>query len=140
MANKTALAVLLGADRGKLKLLPTKQVEITRLSERTGEPVVFTVRALLGDELQECQEAAKKPSKNGDDEEQDGHLLQIMVLLSACKDPNLRDKALLELYDVATPEQLFDGTFLLPGERYQLFTAIQELSGFGENAVAEIKN
>ena len=43
---KNTLAILLGADRGKLKLMPTRQVEITRLSEVVGEPIIFTIRAL----------------------------------------------------------------------------------------------
>ena len=33
-----------------------------------------------------------------------------------------------------------NGSFLLPGEVSQLFNAIQELSGFGEGAVSEVKN
>jgi hypothetical protein len=66
MGNKTTLAVLLGADRGKLKLVPTKQMEITRLSGAVGEPVIFTIRALTGEEFQEAQEAAMNITKRGE--------------------------------------------------------------------------
>ena len=36
--------------------------------------------------------------------------------------------------------QVLNGSFLLPGEVSQLFNAIQELSGFGTDAAAEVKN
>jgi hypothetical protein len=63
-----------------------------------------------------------------------------MCVLNGTQDPNLKDKQLLELYEAVTPEDLLNGTFLLPGEVSQLFNAIQELSGFGAAAVAEVKN
>jgi len=137
---KNTLAVLLGADRGKLKLMPTRQVEITRLSDVVGEPVIFTIRALTGEEFQEAQEAAMSISKRGEVEDLDSRMLQIMCVLNGVQDPNLRDKDLLAAYDAATPEQLMNGALMLPGELSQLFNAIQELSGFGEGAVSEVKN
>ena len=137
---KNTLAVLLGADRGKLKLMPTRQVEITRLSDVVGEPVIFTIRALTGEEFQEAQEAAMSISKRGEVEDLDSRMLQIMCVLNGVQDPNLRDKDLLAAYEAATPEQLMNGALLLPGELSQLFNAIQELSGFGEGAVSEVKN
>ena len=137
---KNTLAVLLGADRGKLKLMPTRQVEITRLSDVVGEPVIFTIRALTGEEFQEAQEAAMSISKRGEVEDLDSRMLQIMCVLNGVQDPNLRDKDLLAAYDAATPEQLMNGALMLPGELSQLFNVIQELSGFGEGAVSDVKN
>ena len=137
---KNTLAVLLGADRGKLKLMPTRQVEITRLSDVVGEPVIFTIRALTGEEFQEAQEAAMSITKRGEVEDLDSRMLQIMCVLNGVQDPNLRDKDLLAAYEAATPEQLMNGALLLPGELSQLFNTIQELSGFGEGAVSEVKN
>ncbi len=67
-------------------------------------------------------------------------MLQVMCVLNGTQDPNLRDKQLLDLYEAATPDELLNGSFLLPGEVSQLFNAIQELSGFGEGAVSEVKN
>ena len=138
--NKNTLAILLGADRGKLRLMPTKEVEITRLSELVGQPVIFTIRALTGEEFQEAQQAALSVTKRGEVEDVDSRMLQVMCVLNGTKDPNLKDKQLLEMYEAATPDQLLNGSFLLPGEVSQLFNAIQELSGFGEDAVAEVKN
>lgn len=137
---KTALAVLLGGDRGRLTLVPTRQVEITRLSKAAGEPVIFTIRALTGKEMQDAQDAAMKLGKRGELEEMDSQMLQMLCVLYATKDPNLKDKELLAMYGAATPEELFDGRFLLPGEISQLFSEIQDLSGFSEGAVAELKN
>ena len=140
MSNKTTLAILLGADRGKLRLMPTKKVEITRLSGIVGEPVIFTIRALSGEEFKEAQEAAYSLTKRGALEDVDGRMLQVMCVLNGTQDPNLKDKQLLDLYEAATPDELLNGSFLLPGEVSQLFNAIQELSGFGADAVAEVKN
>ncbi len=140
MSNKNTLAVLLGADRGKLRLMPTKEVEITRLSEVVGQKVIFTIRALNGEEFKEAQEAALSLSKRGEVEELDSRMLQVICVTNGTQDPNLKDKQLLDLYDAATPDQLLNGSFLLPGEVSQLFNAIQELSGFGADAVAEVKN
>lgn len=142
MANaKTTLAVLLGADRGKLRLVPKKKVEIKRLSEAVGEPVIFTLRALTGDEIQDAQDAALKLSKKGELENMDGCTLQCMTVLYGTLDPDLKSKELLDAYEAATPEILVKETnFLLPGEVAQLFNAIQELSGYGEGAVESVKN
>ena len=140
MNNKSTLAVLLCADRGKLRLMPTKQMEITRLSGIVGEPVIFTIRALTGEEFKEAQEAAYSLTKRGELEDVDGRMLQVMCVLNGTQDPNLKDKQLLDLYEAATPDELLNGSFLLPGEVSQLFNAIQELSGFGADAVAEVKN
>lgn len=131
------LAVLLGADRGKLRLMPTKKVEVKRLSELVGAPVVFTLRALTSEELRETQEIATVTK--GGEETLDGALLNKHVVLMATKDPDMRDKDLLKLYDAVTPEDLLDA-MLLPGELTQLASAVQELSGFGEDALTEIKN
>lgn len=140
MSNKNTLAVLLGADRGKLRLMPTKEVEITRLSEVVGQKVIFTLRALNGEEFKEAQEAALSLSKRGEVEDVDSRMLQVICVINGTQDPNLKDKQLLDLYDAATPDLLLNGSFLLPGEVSQLFNAIQELSGFGADAVAEVKN
>lgn len=141
VSAKTTLAVLLGADRGKLKLVPKKKVEIKRLSELVGEPVVFTIRALTGDEIQDAQDASMKITQKGGLENVDGSTLQCMTVLYGTLDPDLKSRELLEAYEAATPELLLRETnFLLPGEVAQLFNAIQELSGYGDGAVETVKN
>lgn len=138
--KQNTLALLLGADRGKLRIMPSREINITRLSELVGQPVIFTIRALTGEEFQEAQQSAMSISKRGEVEDLDSRMLQIMCVLNGTQEPNLKDKQLLDLYEAATPDQLLNGAFLLPGEVSQLFNAIQELSGFGADAVAEVKN
>lgn len=137
---KTTLAVLLGGDRGRLTMVPTRRVEVKRLSKAAGQPVVFTIRALTGREMQDAQDAAMKIGKRGELEETDYRTLQMLCVLYATKDPDLKDKDLLAMYGAAVPEDLFDGRFLLPGEISQLFNEIQDLSGFSDGAVEELKN
>jgi hypothetical protein len=138
--KQNTLSLLLGADRGKLRIMPSKEINITRLSELVGQPVIFTIRALTGEEFQEAQQSAMSISKRGEVEDLDSRMLQIMCVLNGTQEPNLKDKQLLDLYEAATPDQLLNGAFLLPGEVSQLFNAIQELSGFGSDAVEEVKN
>lgn len=138
---KTTLAVLLGADRGRLKLVPKRQVEVKRLSEAVGEPVIFTLRALTGEEIQDANDASMKLSKRGELDSMDGSTLQCMTVLYGTMDPDLKSKELLEAYGAATPEILIKETgFLLPGEVAALFNAVQDLSGYGEGAVEQVKN
>ena len=134
------LAVLLGADRGKLRLVPTRQVDMKRLSFAAGEPVIFTVRALTGDEFQDAQDASMRITKRGEVEDMDTRAMQINCVLSGIKEPDLKSHELQEIYEASTPDELLDGRFLLPGEVTHLFTIIQDLSGFGEDAIEEIKN
>ena len=51
------LDLLLGSDIGEIKL-PTKQMEIVRLSELYGAPFVITVSALSPDKYEEVQDMA----------------------------------------------------------------------------------
>lgn len=137
MAN--TLALLLGADRGRLKVVPTKQVEVKRLTEALGEPVLFTVRALSGEEYQDVLDMTM--TGKGKDKDFDFNTSQMMTLLNGIVDPDLKNKDLIEMYGAKTPEDLImRSDFLLPGERMALYTAIQELSGFNDEAVTEVKN
>lgn len=139
--TNSALAVLLGADRGRIKLVPKRKVEIIRLSEIAGEPVVFTVRGITPDEHEDAREAAMTLSKRGEVEELDSRAFQRMVIQVGLVDPPLGDDALLKAFDVATPDDLLArGEFLLVGEMSQLQNAILECSGFGDAAVKQVKN
>jgi hypothetical protein len=137
MAN--TLALLLGADRGRLKVVPTKQVEVKRLTEALGEQVLFTVRALSGEEYQDVLDMTM--TGKGKDKDFDFNTSQMMTLLNGIVDPDLKNKDLIAMYGAKTPEDLImRSDFLLPGERMALYTAIQELSGFNDEAVTEVKN
>ena len=65
------------------KVLPEKQVEVKRLTELAGEPVVFTLRALTYNETRQIQDKPREDQA-------------LSAVLYGCKDPDFRDKRLLD--------------------------------------------
>ena len=109
------------------KALPEKKVEVTRLSELTGEPAVFTVRALSYSEIRRIQD---KPR-----EEQ-----AVSAVLYGCREPDFRDKRLLDPErGIATPLEAVMAR-LTAGEIDELYSEIQKLSGYLRRTLAEVKN
>lgn len=109
------------------KALPEKKVEVTRLSELTGEPAVFTVRALSYSEIRRIQD---KPR-----EEQ-----AVSAVLYGCREPDFRDKRLLDPErGIATPLEAVTAR-LTAGEIDELYIEIQKLSGYLRRTLAEVKN
>jgi hypothetical protein len=49
------------------------------------------------------------------------------------------NKALMEKFKVATGRELVQKLFL-PGEVFALYSFINEISGYGSNAITEVKN
>ena len=73
------------------KAVPQKQVEVKRLSEAAGEPVIFTLRGLTYDQVRKIQD---KPR-----EEQ-----AVYGVLYGCAEPNWKDPRLLDKEKgIATP-------------------------------------
>jgi hypothetical protein len=134
------LDLLLGSDIGEIKL-PTKQIEITRLSEVYGKPFVVTCKALSPEKYEEVQDMALKV--NGKDVDLDVNLLQLFVALEGIVDDSgkrmFRNKELMTKFKATTPKELIK-KILLSGEITNLYGEIAKLSGFGENAVVEVKN
>lgn len=134
------LDLLLGSDIGEIKL-PTKQIEITRLSEVYGKPFVVTCKALSPEKYEEVQDMALKV--NGKDVDLDVNLLQLFVALEGIVDdsgkPMFKNKELMTKFKATTPKELIK-KILLSGEITNLYGEIAKLSGFGENAVVEVKN
>lgn len=126
--NISVLDLLLRTDLPDVrKVLPEKQVEVKRLSELAGEPVIFTLRALTYDETRQLQD---KPR-----EEQ-----AIAAVLYACKAPNWRDKHLLDSAGSAvTPLDAIKAR-LTAGEIDELYVEIQKLSGYLRRTLADVKN
>lgn len=117
---------------------PQKQVELKRLSRILGGKAVFTCEAISADKFAEIQEKAVKV-ENGQLEDIDTSEIQIFAILEGVKDPNLKLKELREKLGAPTPKELVK-KLLLPGEITQLYNVISDLSGFGSDAVEEIKN
>ena len=77
-AAVNVLDLLLGSDVGDIKL-PTKEVEITRLSEIFGKPFILTCQALSPDKYEEVQDMAL--SVSGKDVDLDVSQLQLFTVL-----------------------------------------------------------
>lgn len=107
------------------KTLPEKRVEVKRLSELFGEPVVFTLRALTYDETRRLQD---KPRED----------MAVSAVLYGCKDPDWRDKRLLCDGAVTPPDAI--KARLTAGEIDELYIEIQKLSGYLRQTLAEVKN
>lgn len=134
------LDLLLGSDIGEIKL-PTKEMEITRLSGVFGAPFVITVSALSPDRYEEVQDMAV--SVKGKDADIEISLLQILVVMEGVMDPNgkpmFKNKDLMTKFKASTPKELVR-KLLLSGEIASIYGEIASLSGFGENSVTEVKN
>lgn len=114
-----------------LQMQPAKpqeqQVEIKRLSQEAGEPVVFTLQSLGFNRVADIKESSAS-----------GMELDVQIVLAGVKDPDLRSPRLLEQYAAPTPAEMLK-QFLLPGELELLSRCIQKLSGYLSGAVEEIK-
>lgn len=134
------LDLLLGSDIGEIKL-PTKEIEITRLTEVYGAPFIITCRALSPDKYEEVQDMAV--GVKGKDVDLDLNLLQLFVTIEGVVDatgkPMLKNKELMSKFKASTPKELARKLFL-SGEIANIYGEIAQLSGFGEDAVKEVKN
>lgn len=109
------------------KALPEKRVEVTRLSEIAGEPVIFTVRALSYSEIRKVQDKPREDQA-------------VCAVLYGCKDPDFRDKRLLDPErGVVMPPDAVKAK-LTAGEIDELYIEIQKLSGYLRKTLAEVKN
>lgn len=136
--NKNTLELLLKSDLSKIKR-PTKEVEITRLSEVLGEKVVFKCEALDAEKFNEIQDNALVINEKGEFQNINTSELQIFTIIEGVKEPNLKSKELLDKLGVITPKEAVKNLFL-PGEISNLYNVISELSGFNKDTVQEIKN
>lgn len=109
------------------KVLPEKQVEVKRLTELAGEPVVFTLRALTYNETRQIQDKPREDQA-------------LSAVLYGCKDPDFRDKRLLDSEKgIVTPLDAIKAR-LSAGEIDEAYVEIQELSGYLRRTLAEVKN
>ena len=134
------LDLLLGSDIGEIKL-PTKEMEIIRLSQVYGKPFVITVSALSPDRYEEVQDMAV--SIKGKDADIEISMLQILVVLEGVLDPTgkplFKNKDLMAKFKVKTPKELIR-KMLLSGEIANIYQVVSDLSGFGDEAIKEVKN
>ena len=134
------LDLLLGSDIGEIKL-PTKQMEIVRLSKLYGAPFIITVSALSPDKYEEVQDMAV--SIKGKEADIEITLLQLLVVMEGVVDPSgkpmFKNKELMQKFKASTPKELIR-KILLSGEIANIYAEISNLYGFGDGSVKEVKN
>ena len=109
------------------RVLPEKQVEVKRLTELAGEPVVFTLRAMTYNETRQLYDKPREDQA-------------LSAVLYGCKDPDFRDKRLLDAEKgIVTPLDAIKAR-LSAGEIDEAYIEIQELSGYLRRTLAEVKN
>ena len=124
--NQTSvLDLLLGTDVQNIeKNLPTAAFKISRLSELTGEDVVFKLRALPYGQVHDLERFTKD--------------VDINILLAGCVEPNLKDERLQKKFGGVTPAETVKH-MLLAGEIADLSEAVERLSGYRHKTISEVK-
>lgn len=119
-----ALQILLARE----KEIPVqeREVRIKRLSRKGEEPVVFVLRSLSYNRVEEIRKIS------GDD-------AKLHILLAGVKSPDFRNQELMDHYGAATPTDLVK-LMLLPGEIEDLARAVERLCGYRRVTIEEIKN
>ena len=128
-----AVELLMKMDKGKVRAIPQKEVEVKRLSGIAGQPFNVKLKAVPGEKwndiagtVDSADDAANyKSSKH--------------LLLAGMVDPNLKDHDLQEAYGAASPLALMEKLFLA-GEIMKLAAEVTDLSGFGGDPEADVKN
>lgn len=133
----TNIDLLLGADISKFQK-PKLELEIKRLTKIFGQPFTINLEALTPDEYEEIQNNCVNISKKGELEDIDTSEMQIHTILKGLKSPDMKNKDLMAHFKVPTPKELVKKLFL-PGEISEIANKISQLSGFGQDAIEEIK-
>lgn len=131
MSNK-ALSLLLSSSSDKFKK-PTKEVEITRLSEILGEPFICTVQAIDMNQFKEILRETGE-SQNAESSMEAAQLAVKMGLI----DPKLTDKELQKHFNAPNYRELMNKMFLT-GEIMELSEAIMEVSKLNPEEKKKIK-
>ena len=119
-----ALQILLSRERE----LPVQErdVKLKWLSRKGEEPVVFTLRSLSYNRVEDIKKIS------GDDG-------KLHIVLAGVKSPDLKNQELLDHFGAATPLDLIK-LMLLPGEIEDLSRAVERLCGFRRITIDEVKN
>lgn len=122
--------LLLETDPKKLETKFKKEYEVERLSKILGEKFVITCSPLTSEQIGHIGEISKNHTE-----------IKKNAVLECCKleGKKIASKELMERMSAHTPFDLLDKLFL-PGEVHELYSVINEMSGYGEDAIREIKN
>lgn len=122
--------LLMETDVEKLQANNQKDFEIKRLSEVLGQKFIVNCRPLTNEQVTHIGEVSRNNTE-----------IKLNSVMEACKieGKRLNNKDLMEKFKVVTPLDLLNKLFL-PGEIFELYNIVNELSGYGKDAVREIKN
>ncbi len=120
---------LLQMDKAKLMEMPTKEVELPRLSELTGESFKVKCKAIDGEKYADIQRSAIDLNKKGALRNINLYEMQVLTLIEGVVEPSMKDERLLGYFGVVTPKELVKKLFLA-GEIAELSNVITELSGY----------
>lgn len=123
------LDLLLETDIDKLQNNNSKNYEIKRLTKILGEKFIVTCTLLTNEQMMHIGEISKT---NFD--------IKLNAVLEACKieGKKLNNEELMKKFNVVSAKELISKLFL-PGEVYELYNVINDLSGYGKDAVKEVK-
>lgn len=123
------LDLLLETDIDKLQNNNSKNYEIKRLTKILGEKFIVTCTVLTNEQMMHIAEISKT---NID--------IKLNAVLEACKieGKKLNNEELMKKFNVVSAKELI-GKLFLPGEVYELYNIINDLSGYGKDAVKEVK-
>lgn len=123
---------LLQMDKAKLMEMPTREVEMPRLSELTGEPFKVTCKAIDGERYADIQRSAIDLNKKGGLRNINLYEMQVLTVIDGVVEPSLKDERLLGYFGCVTPKELVKKLFLA-GEIAELSNVITELSGYDKS-------
>jgi hypothetical protein len=105
-----------------------KKVKIKRLSKICGKPIVFKLKQLSYNRLNEIIEQHRFDNE-----------LSVFTVLAATVSPDLKNKDLLEKFNAVTPAELLK-TMLLPGEIQDLSNVVADLCGYRGSTIEMVEN
>lgn len=117
----TVMDLLLDMEPTKTE---TKKMKVKRLSQLCKEDVTVTLAGLTYEKVLQIKQ-----------EPQD---LGVAILLEGVTEPDLRNRALMEKYKAATPDELVKKLFL-PGEIEDIAREIEKLSGYRKEVLEEFQ-
>lgn len=129
--------LLMGLDADKLTAIPEKELKIPRLSKLAKADFVVKVKAISAKRFTELVGSVR--AKDGSVDTGKAYEANVKIALAGMADPSMKDKDLMEKFGCSTPMQLIEKIFQ-GGEIGMIADAVTELSGFGGNAVEEVKN
>lgn len=123
--KKNIMDILLETDVEKITEISKTTVEVSRLSKILGQKFELEVRALTSEELGIIE------GKNI----QEKSIIKAVTL----QGKKLTDEAILNKFKIKDPLQIV-GKLFNTGEIFNLYKLINELSGFSDKSIVEIKN